>query len=478
MYDYIVIGAGVIGAFISQELSKYNVKTLVIEKETDVANETTAANSAIIHSGYDPEPGTLKAKLNVEGNKMYPKICEYYGIEFRNIGSLTVAFDDEEVEKLGLLEERAKINGVEMKRLSREEVLDVEPNINSNIKAALLAPSAGIVYPWEITFALMDHAISNGVELKLKEKVIGIEKTENGYIVKTTKGTYETKNIINASGVHGSKVKELVEKEEQEIRPRRGEYFVLSRGADKYVNHVIFPIPTKRGKGILANPISEREILLGPTSDFIDDFEDVSTTEEMLDYIRNEVKKTMNYMPSDKIMRSFSGLRASSKKGDFIIEESKENTGLFHVIGIESPGLASAPAISKYVADLAKFDKLNKKSDFKEYTPTTRVTHLRESERIEKIKENEDYGRIVCRCENISLQEIKDAIKGNVGATTIKGIKKRVRPGSGGCQGGFCEPEIVKILSQELGVDITEVLFDKEGSEVLVGRSKEDFLNE
>lgn len=478
MYDYIIIGAGVIGAFISQELSKYNVNTLVIEQETDIANQTTAANSAIIHSGYDPEPGSLKAKLNVEGNKIYPDICRYYDIEFRNIGSLTVAFDEEEVEKLRKLEERAKINGVEMKKLSGKEVLDIEPNLNPNVKEALLAPTAGIVYPWEITFALMDHAISNGVELKLGEKVIGIEKSQNIYKVKTTKGIYETKNIINASGVYGSKVKSMIESEGDVINPRRGEYFVLNRSSDNYVNHVIFPIPTDKGKGILANPISEREILLGPTSDFVDDFEDVSTTSKMLDYIKSEIIKTMRYMSGDKIMRSFSGLRASSTRGDFIIEESKENSGLYHVIGIESPGLASAPAISKYLSKIAKFEELEKKIDFKEYKSTTRITHLRESERAEKIKENQDYGRIVCRCENISVQEIRDAIKGNVGATTIKGIKKRVRPGSGACQGGFCEPEIVKIISEELGISITEVLFDKEGSEVLVGKSKEDFLNE
>lgn len=472
MYDYMIIGSGVVGAFIAKELSQYDVKVLVVDKESDIANGTTAANSAIIHSGYDPVPGTLKAKLNVIGNRMYPEICKYYNVPFDNIGSITIACDDQGLDMLKELEQRSKINGVEVQMLSREETLAKEPNITKDVKGSLFAPSTGIVYPWQISFALMDHAISNGVELKLNEQVISIKKNEICYKIKTINNEYKAKNIINCAGVYGSKIQGMIEEVKIDVSPRKGEYFVLSRAAHPYVNHVVFPLPTDRGKGILVVPISEREILVGPTSEYVDDYDDLSTSKENLDYITSEINKTVANVPMHRIMRSFSGIRATPESHDFIIEESCNNAGFFNVIGIESPGFASAPAIAKYVALIGNFESLPIKNNFKEYQPTTRISHLKVEELAGLVSYNQDYGRIICRCENVSVQEVVESIRGNIGATTIKGVKKRVRPGSGPCQGGFCEPEIVKIIAKEMGSDVMDVCYDKQGSEILVMESK------
>lgn len=478
MYDYIIIGCGITGSFIARELSKYDVRVLVVDGESDLANQTTMANSAIVHSGYDPKPDTLKAKLNVRGNKLYKELCEYYDVEFNQLGSLTVAFSNDGIETLEMLKERAKVNGVDVKLLSQKELLKQEPSIKKTAVGALLAPTAAIVYPWQITYAIMDHAISNGVELKLNTLVTSINKTSDGYEVVCNNSKYQTKNIVNCGGVHAVKIQEMIEPSNYQITPRKGEYYVLERGPYKYVNHIIFPLPSERGKGVLANPISEREILIGPTSEEVSDYYDVSTSYEKLQYLKDEVLKTMENLPVDRIMRSFSGLRASSSKGDFIIEESTLNKGLYHVMGIESPGFASAPAIAEYLGEIANFSDLKLKDNFVEYSATTRIRPLSKEERYARIEHNDDYGKIVCRCEQISKQEVVECIRGNVGATTVKGVKKRVRPGQGKCQGGFCEVDIVKIIAEELKKDVLDVCYDGEHSKVLIEKSKERFKDE
>ncbi|MGL4382430.1 MAG: NAD(P)/FAD-dependent oxidoreductase, partial [Bacilli bacterium] len=324
----------------------------------------------------------------------------------------------------------------------------------------------------------MDHSISNGVTLKLNQEVVKIDKKDDYYIITTRNDSFKTKNIINCAGVYSTTIQSMIETPSVEIRPRKGEYYVIARGAFQYINHIIFPLPSEKGKGILATPISEREILIGPTSEFVDDFDDVSTTALSLQQITKEIKHTMDDVPMDRVMRSFAGLRATSSLHDFSIYESNENPGLYHFIGIESPGLASAPAIAKYFSTIANLNKQPRKKDYKEYQATTRITNIDIEERQALMKENHDYGQIVCRCEAISLQEIKDALHGNVAANSLKGIKKRVRPGSGKCQGGFCEPEIVKIIATENNISQLDVVYDQLGSNVLVALSKEEFINE
>ena len=475
MYDVVVIGAGIIGTSIARELSKYEAKVLVLEKANDIANGTTMANSAIVHSGYDPVPGTKKAEFNVKGNLMYPQICKELDVPFKKIGSITIALTDEEIETLNELEERSKINGVPVQRLTREEILEREPNINKEVKAGLLASTAGIVGPWELAIACMENAMENGVELALNNRVEEIEKTETGFRITTNEGIYEAKVVINCAGVYADELNAKVSGEKFSIKPKSGEYFVLDKRSGNIVNSVIFPCPAKKSKGVLVIPTVHGNTLLGPTSTPIEDKEGNETTKEGLDYVRDQVGRMVENIPFGNVIRSFTGLRATADRGDFIIEESKKCPGFINVAGIESPGLTAAPAIALEVENLVK-GILNDFKPDKNFNPyRNRVIHFEELPVEEKgkiIKENPQFGNIICRCEKITEAEIVDCIHRKGGATTVKGVKKRVRPGTGRCQGGFCEPRVVEILARELGKNMDEIVYDGPESRILIGRTK------
>ena len=322
MYDVIIIGSGVVGASIARELSRYKLKVLVLEKENDVGDGASSANSAIIHSGYDPKPGTLKAKLNVEGNAMFDEICRDLDVEFKRIGSITLASNDEEIEILKILEERSKINGVSVQILNHDELKKIEPNITEEVKMGLLAPSAGIINPFEYVVAAMENAIDNGVILKLSEMVIDIKKIDDHYQVITTKAMYDTKYVINASGVYSDKINEMVNPKSFSIRPRRGEYYVLDHFDNNYIKHVLFNVPTKKGKGVLVSPTTHYNYLVGPSSEFVEELEDVSTDTETLNEVKKQATRLVDKIRYDKQIRVFAGNRAVGDRGDFIIEET------------------------------------------------------------------------------------------------------------------------------------------------------------
>lgn len=476
MLDVIVIGTGISGAFVARELSRFNLDVLVLEKNNDVSNETTMANSAIVHSGYDPEPGSNKAKYNVEGNAMYEKVCKELDCQFQQIGSLTVAVDDEQVETLKELAKRSAINKVPVELLTREEALAIEPNLSDITKGALLAPTAAIVYPWELAIALMENAMDNGVNLKLNNEVTAIDKIEGGYKVTTNEGTYESKLIINCAGVFADKIHNMVAEKTFSITPRRGQYFVLDRTVGEHVKHVIFPCPSDKGKGVLVTPTTHGNLLIGPTSEVIQDKNGIQTTMDGLGYVRQHADLNVKNIPYHKVIRSFAGLRPSSDIHDFIIEEAKDAKGFIDVAGIESPGLASSPAIAKEVIRIvSECVDLTPMEDFnpirKGYTTFAELTL---EEKKEQITKNPMYGQIICRCETVTEGEIVDCIRRNAGATTIKGVKKRVRPGMGRCQGGFCEPLVLDILARELGVSVMDVNYDSIGSTILIEETKID----
>jgi len=485
MLDVIIIGAGITGAFIARELARYELDVMVLEKNNDIANETTMANSAIIHSGYDPIPGSNKARLNVEGNSMYEKVCFELDCAYKKIGSLTVAIDDDQVHALQVLEERARENQVEVKWLDKDEALQIEPNLTNRVKAALLAPSAAIVYPWEVAIGLMENAMDNGVKLFLNQKVTEIKKLdafdeEKGYKVTTDKESYKCHIVINCAGVFADSIHNMTAKKTFEITPRRGQYFVLDSDVGNHVRHVIFPCPTKKGKGVLVTPTTHGNILIGPTSETIEDKFGNDTTSKGLDYVRKQADSIVKNIPYDKVIRTFAGLRPSSDRHDFIIGEPEDAEGFIDVAGIESPGLASAPAIAREVLFLVK-----KRIDMKAnrlFDPHRQgYKHFKGmsiEEKREIIKKDARYGKIICRCETVTEGEIVDCIRRNAGATTVKGVKKRVRPGMGRCQGGFCEPLVLAILDRELGLDPTQVNYDGIGSTILMEETKRGACNE
>lgn len=475
MNDVIIIGAGVCGCFIARDLAKYKLDILVLEKGDDVASGATMANSAIIHSGYDPLPSSKKAYFNVKGNLMFDKICKDLDVSFQRIGSLTLAFSSEELNVLKELQERGKKNGVETVILSKKEVLELEPLISSEVVGALKAPTAGIINPFELCAHLVENACDNGVKIKLNEEVIGIEKLKEGYKVITSSSTYFTKVIINAAGVNTSKITSFIEKIDYEVEPRKGEYFVLNHFDNHFLNHTLFTLPTKKGKGVLISPTTSWNYLVGPSSE-PSESDDTSTDSATLNNVLSQALRMIPTLPINECIRVFSGVRPTISKHDFLIRESEQNPLFFELAGVESPGLASSPAISEYVVSLlSKKIKLEYKENYiSTIKPYIHLKYLNLDERNCLINENPLYGRIVCRCEQISEQEIRDLFTRSFVPNSVKAIKKRVRAGFGRCQGGMCQPLVVKILIDELNVNPNKVRYDGNDSEILKYDLKEN----
>ena len=474
MYDVTIIGAGIIGSFVARELSKYDIKVLVVDKENDISDGTTKANSAIIHGGYDAEPGTLKAKFNVEGNAMFDQICKELDVPFKRVGSLVVGLDEKDEKTIKEIYDRGIENGVpDMEILNRGELRTKEPNISDKATSALYSPTAGIIGPWELALALMENAMDNGVELSLNREVLDIKKEEN-YKIITNNGEIESKYIVNAAGVYADKIHNMVSSPKFEIIPRKGQYFLFDKSAGSLVNSIIFQTPTEQGKGVLVLPTVHGNLLVGPNAE-ITGREDKRTTEESLEFIKDASKKAVKDIPFREVITSFTGIRATPDTGDFIVEEVEDSKGFIDVAGIESPGLSASPAIGKYVGELLKDIDGNFKEN-KKFDPIRRpVIHFMELSNKEKekiIEKDPKYGRIICRCENITEGEIVDSIHRNGGGKTVDGIKRRVRPGMGRCQGGFCQPRVMEILARELDLDMTEVVKDGPETNVALWRTK------
>lgn len=456
-YDFVVVGAGVTGAWIAYELSKYNVKVAVLEKENDCAMGTSKANSAILHAGYDPEPGTLMAKLNVKGNAIVRECHERMGIPFRQVGSLVVAFNDEGMAKVNSLFARGVFNKVpDLKILSKEEVKEMEPHMSDACMGALWAPTAGVVNAFELTAAPLEVAVTNGVEFLRNTKLEKVEKKSEGFLLN---GEISTKFVINAAGLYADEVASLFGDDTISIKPRRGEYSILDNNVGYLASTVIFQPPTSLGKGILVSPTVDGNILVGPTADDINDKADLATTPEGQKAAFDGARLSIPEVSERDVITSFSGNRAVSNSKDFILAFSSVE-GLYNVAGICSPGLSAAPAIAEYVVESLKEKNLvpaTKKDSYNNSRKVVRFSELSDEEKHQVIHENPLYGRIICRCETVTEGEIIDAIRRPAGARDMDGVKRRVRAGMGRCQGGFCGPRVMDILSKELGIPYTEV---------------------
>ena len=484
MFDIIIIGAGVIGASIARTLSKYKLNILVIEKNSDVGDETSSANSAIVHSGYDPKPGTLKAKYNVLGNQMFDKLCEELDIEFERIGSLTIATSKEEDDKLIELYNNGLKNGVETEIISKEKLFEIEPFATKKATSALYAKQAGIVNPFELTVALMENAMDNGVMLELNQEVISISYIDNNYNnnnyyynIKTKDKEYQSKIVINCAGVNSDTIHNMICDDVEEIIPRKGEYYVLDHFNKPYVRHTLFSLPSDKGKGILVSPTTHGNFLIGPSSEFIDSKDDKSTDKVTLENVLESAYRLVDYIPMNYMIRQFSGLRAYHKSNEFVIRDNQK--GYIELLGIQSPGLASSPAIAQDIENkVSKYIDLDYNSNYNPYRRKVyRLNKMPIEERNKLIQKDKRFGEIICLCEKISLGEIVDSINRNCGARTIKGVKKRCRPGFGKCQGGFCQPKVLKILAEELGKNPLDINYSNTSSFILKEETKGKNMN-
>ena len=524
-YDIIIIGAGVSGCAVARELSRYDLNICVLDKESDVCEGTSKANSGIVHAGHDAKPGTLKAKLNVQGNLMMEEMAKKLDFPFKRNGSLVVCQNEEELSKLEELKERGKENGVEgLRILTREEALELEPALADSVYAALYAPTGGIVCPFLMNIAYAENAAINGVKFRLGTCVQDIKKkceqkmqeqqtaesdVENirgnqaGFELITNQGTFYSKYVINAAGVYADEIHNMVSEKKLHITPRRGEYCLLDKNAGTLVSHTIFQVPGKMGKGVLVTPTIHSNLMIGPTAEDVPDKEDNATTRAGLDKVLNDSAKSVKGIPTRQIITSFAGLRAHEDGGDFQIEELTDVPGFIDVAGIESPGLTSAPAIGVYVCDLVKkmmedterkinpgdsgnlrsfkvadkqksSGRLQEKENFIETRKG--IVHFAElslEEQKKLIQKDPAYGQVICRCETVTEGEILDAIRRPLGARTLDGVKRRVRAGMGRCQGGFCTPRLMEILSRECGIPLEEICKNNPDSRIIVGTNKD-----
>lgn len=476
IYDIAVIGGGVIGGTILRELSKYKLSSVLLEKGSDVGLGQSRANSGIVHAGFDALPGSLKAKFNVLGNKMMKNYAEELGVKYINNGSLVIAFSDEDLMVLNKLYERGIVNGVEgLEIINKEKLKELEPNLSSEIVGALWAKTGGIVCPYELTIASIGNAMDNGAKLMLEYKVEKIEECDLGFKIYNTKGeSVIAKIIINSAGAGSEEIAKMVNDNSFTIGKRKGEYILLDRESGDFVSHTIFRTPTKMGKGILISNTVDGNIILGPTAEEVSTT-DTQTTNSGLSSIIKQANIMAKNIPLYNIITSFAGVRAYSNRHDFVIEESKVISNFINVAGIESPGLTSAPAIAKYVVEnlVGKIIKLENNENFNgKRRPDNWFKILSTEEKNEVIKKDKSFGKIVCRCEQITEGEIIHAIKSNPPAKTIDAVKRRTRAGMGRCQGGFCQSRVAEILSLELGVDLLEITKSGKGSEILTGRTK------
>ena len=475
-YDVIIIGAGVTGTAIARELSRYQCRVCVLEREEDVCCGTSKANSAIIHAGYDAEPGSWKARLNVRGNEMIESLSKELDFPFKREGSLVLCLDEKAYPDLKKLYDRGIENGVKgLQILYRDEVLMMEPNVSDKVYAALYAPTAGIVCPFHMTIAFAENAYTNGAEFRFNSEVQKISREADGWEIITGKGKYKTKCIVNAAGVYADKIHNMVSEKKLHITPRKGEYCLLDKSAGNHVGRTIFTLPGKFGKGVLVTPTVHGNLLIGPTAVDIENKEGVNTTRDGLQQVLEKSADSVKNIPTRQVITSFAGLRAHEDGDDFVIGETEKD--FIDCAGIESPGLSSAPAIGEVIGKLVqkKYDLKEKTEFISTRTGFSDLGSMTIEERNKMIRRNPAYGNIICRCEMVTEGEIIDAIRRPLGAKSLDGVKRRTRAGMGRCQSGFCSPKVMEILARELGKPIEEITKSGRNSKIIEGINKDTF---
>ena len=478
IYDVLIIGAGVTGCAIARELSRYNAQTVVIEKGEDVCSGTSKANSAIVHAGYDCRPGTMMAKMNVRGNQMMGDLADQLDVPFRRNGSLVICTDEAESGGIRDLFERGLKNGVEgMRILDREELLEMEPNLTDRVVCALYAPTAGIICPFKLNIAMAENAAENGVDFFFNTCAETLHRDEDGvWHVRTSNGLYKARCVVNAAGVYADALHNQVSGTKIHITPRRGEYLLMDKTAGDFVHFTIFQQPTAKGKGILVAPTIHGNMLMGPTATDIEDKDGTNTSAEGIRTLSEKVLDSVKNPPMREVITSFAGLRAHEDGHEFILGEPEDAEGFFDAAGIESPGLSACPAIGEYLSGLisARLSLEHKENWNGRRRDILNPASLSEEERNELIRREPAYGTIICRCESVSEGEIIDAIRRTPGARSLDGVKRRTRAGMGRCQAGFCSPRVMEIIHRELGIPMEEIRKNDIGSEIVLGRTKQE----
>ncbi len=474
MFDVAIIGAGICGSALSYQLSKYKLSICLIEKENDVSMGATRANSAIIHAGYDPEPGTLMAKYNVRGSRMAEKLCKELDVLYYKKGSLVLAFNEKEHKTVEELYNRGVANGLtDVGIIYKDEIIKREPHISHEVYSALIAPGCAVVSPWEYCAALAEVAFNNGVDVKTETSVIGITGSQGAFVISTNNGEIKARTVINAAGVGADKINDMVGGKPFKIKPNKGEYYLLDKNQGYLLNSVVFQCPNEHGKGVLVAPTVHGNLIVGPNAEDCEP-EDDSTTAAGLLSVKQRAVKSVPDINFRENTRNFAGIRANSSENDFIIGEEESCPGFFNVAGIKSPGLSSAVAIAEDVAKMVveKLPGTEVNEGFNGKRNLLRVAYLGHEDRAKAVETNPLYGRVICRCEGVTEGEIVDALNRPFAPKSLAGVKRRCFAGSGRCQAGFCGPKIVDLISKHFKIEPEEVLLDAPGSNPIIGRTK------
>lgn len=479
-YDILIIGGGVIGCAIARELSLYSVKVALLEKEGDVAEGTSKANSGVVHAGFNVKTGSLKARFNVEGAACFPAICEELGVPYRLTKKLVVAKDRSELPYLEKLLEQGMRNGSQgLSIIAGEAIRAVEPDVRGEF--ALYSEKTAVIAPAEFTIALAEVAHANGAEFHFNAEVTAIRRIGQLYGVSTADGSvYSAAMVINAAGLYSDRILSLIESHDRSIHPCRGEYFVLDRVDANFLKTAVYPVPPAdgRGLGIHITPTTEGNIIIGPSAEYINERDDLATTKPVMETLKREALELMPKLRDVAFIRSYAGIRAklfvaggSSNFEDFVIEESRINPGFVSLIGIESPGLTSAPAIAAHVAREFVAPRLPLVPNPKAVTTrraAPRIADMSPDELARACEANPEFAEIVCRCNHISKAELRAAIDNPLGARTLSAIKKRTRAMMGRCQSGFCLPKIMETMLEDYSMSPESVVFNAPGSNVVV----------
>lgn len=480
IWDCVIVGAGASGCAAARELSRTDGRYLVLEAADDVGCGTSKANSAIVHAGFDAHPGTLMARLNVEGNALFPGLAQELDFAFMPVGSLVVCTCEDRRPALEALLERGRSNGVPgLRVVEKDELRRMEPNVSDAATCALWAPTAGICDPFGLVIALFENARQNGVDFSFGSRVESVEREGGLWLVHAGGGVVRSRCVVNAAGVYADQIHNMVSPHRMVIAPRRGEYELLDTSAGSHVRHTVFTLPTKMGKGVLVTPTVHGNLLVGPTADDVDDREGTQTTAAGLGAVRCRSALGVRDIPFREVIASFSGLRAHRPEHDFAIGELPEAPGFVDCAGIESPGLTACPAIGRMVASevlraLARMGRA--RGPRPDFQPRRRgyvnLNCISPEEWNELIARDPSYGNIVCRCCLVSEGQIREACRR--GARSVDAVKRRTGATMGRCQGGFCCPRIMQIISQE-HPDIPFAMVTKKGgaSRYLAGNTKE-----
>lgn len=489
MWDAIIIGAGISGCSVARELARYQLKVLVLEKGHDVCAGTTKGNSATVHAGYDPDPGSNKAIYNVRGSRMYPELCRELQVPYLKNGLVMIALDEDQMEEVRKLHEMGQRNGVRTEVCDRARILEIEPDMGEGVIGGLWVPDSGMVCPYNLVMALAENSARNGVEFKTSTQALSVQRDGGEWLVATPDETFRTKYVFNCAGTHADKFNNMVSGDVFHIIPREGQHLIMDRDFAPYVKTTIYPTPEllpggghTKGMGLM--PSVDGTLILGCNADDVDDPDFSANTREGIDKILDFFEERWKYMPiskhvpkfpRDAVITAYGGSRAHPDRDDFILGEPKDAPNFINLAGIESPGVTAAPAIAiDMVKILVDRERPALKQDYKPGREIKKPFRtMTAEERREAIKADPDYARIVCRCEQVTEAEIRDAIRRPVGARSVSAVKMRTRAGMGRCQGGFCSPRVLEILCEELGLDPLEVTQSGGRSNILVGRACE-----